>query len=70
MQDHDTEPTPTIVRSAEELQSAVITGKAHIQIREHLDLTVLDIIDSESFDCLLGKIPPTVKSIRVRISCK
>ena len=51
-----------VVETAEALQEAVAAGKAHIEIRAHLDLTVLDLID----DSILGNVPETVKSIRVR----
>ena len=51
-----------VVETAEALQEAVAAGKAHIEIRAHLDLTVLDLLDSY----ILGGVPETVKSIRVR----
>ena len=52
-----------VVETAEALQEAVAAGKAHIEIRAHLDLTVLDLIDGSR---ILGNIYETVKSIRVR----
>ena len=52
-----------VVETAEALQEAVAAGKAHIEIRAHLDLTVLDLPDGYY---ILGEIPRTVKSIRVR----
>ena len=51
-----------VVETAEALQEAVVAGKAHIEIRAHLDLTVLDLIDGD----ILGDVPDTVRSIRVR----
>ena len=51
-----------VVETAEALQEAVAAGKAHIEIRAHLDLTVLDMIDGY----ILGDVPETVNSIRVR----
>ena len=50
-----------VVETAEALQEAVAAGKAHIEIRAHLDLTVLDRSLS-----IFGIVPETVKSIRVR----
>ena len=52
-----------VVETAEALQEAVAAGKPHIEIRAHLDLTVLDKINAFA---ILGPIPETVKSIRVR----
>lgn len=52
----------TVVTSAETLLDAFVSGVRHIEIREHLDLTGLNI--SPSFR--LGPVPATVKSIRVR----
>ena len=54
-----------VVETAEALQEAVVAGKAHIEIRAHLDLTVLDLID-DFYSSILGDVPETVKSIRVR----
>lgn len=53
----------TVVETAEALQEAVVAGKFHIEIRAHLDLTVLDLINGTSY--ILGEIPVTVRSIRV-----
>ena len=52
-----------VVETAEALQEAVAAGKAHIEIRAHLDLTVLDL---QYIYGMLGDVPETVKSIRVR----
>ena len=76
----------TLVETPEALREAVVAGMAHIEIRAHLDLTVLDLNigdsdysgdsdypgDSDSdysgevMDSILGDIPATVESIRVR----
>ena len=53
-----------VVETAKALQEAVAAGKAHIEIRAHLDLTVLDL--TSDFFNLLGDVPETVRSIRVR----
>lgn len=55
-----------VVETAEALQEAVVAGMAHIEIRAHLDLTVLDAIEGWSVDRLLGEIPESVKIMRVR----
>ena len=52
-----------VVEIAEALQEAVAAGKPHIEIRAHLDLTELDLLDVID---ILGAIPETVKSIRER----
>lgn len=52
----------TPVKTALELQSAIAKGAKHIEIQEHLDLTDLQLVGDE----LLGTIPATVKTIRVR----
>ena len=44
----------------------VAAGKPHIEIRAHLDLTVLDLIPTATDFEILGFVPETVKSIRVR----
>ena len=51
-----------VVETAKALQEALAAGKAHVEIRAHLDLTVLDLMDYG----ILGAVPETVKSIRVR----
>lgn len=53
----------TVVTSAEALLDAFVRGVRHIELREHLDLTGLNV--SPSFR--LGPVPTTMKSIRVRI---
>jgi hypothetical protein len=53
----------TVVTTAQELQEAVVAGKPHIEIQDHLDLTSLELSNGPG---LLGKIPSTTKSIRVR----
>lgn len=52
------------VSNAEELQSAIATGVAHIQIRNHLDLTSLRPPPGDTH--ILGTVPSSVKSITVR----
>lgn len=59
---------PTLVRTPEELQAAVVDGKAYIEIQEHLDLTNLTLIEGEAIAALLGAPPPAVKSISVSCS--
>ena len=58
----------TTVTTAEELQSAVSSGNAFIEVVEHLTLASLELINSSDTDLggkLLGTVPPTVKSITV-----
>ena len=56
----------TVCTTAEQLQAAVIAGQPHIEIRDHLNLTTLDFPGEFLRDGLLGKVPATVRSIRVR----
>lgn len=59
-------PIPVVVNTAADLQAAVKAGKPHVEIQDHIDLTTLDILTSEDYlDTLLGRPPPTMKSIRV-----
>lgn len=46
-----------------DMQEAVDEAAEHIEIRAHLDLTVLEMADSSD---ILGKINKKIKSIRVR----
>ena len=55
----------TVVETAEALREAVAAGEAHIEIRDHLDLTVLALLD-DLIPSFLGVIAETTKSIRVR----
>lgn len=57
----------TVVTTAVALQKAVVAGMPHIEIQAHLDLTTLQKVGNSTR--LLGRIPPSVKSIRVRC-CK
>lgn len=52
-----------IVSTAQELQDAVVLGAPHIQIRAHLDLANLSLLEV----LLLGELPATVQSITVRL---
>lgn len=54
----------SIVRSTSDLKAAVSSGSAHIEIQEHLDLRELQGDENG----LLGWLPHSVKSIRVRSS--
>lgn len=57
----------TVVQTADELQAAVVIGKAHIEIQAHLNLTSLKVRGgSGAAQELLGTVPATVQSIRVR----
>ena len=57
----------TVVDTAWSLQHAVLAGMPHIEIRAHLDLTVLGVSGNRSYgDRVFDDIPETVKSIRVR----
>ena len=57
----------TIVKTAEDLRSAVKRGDANIEVQAHLDLTGWEMEDcGGGVNCILGQIPATVKSIRVR----
>lgn len=52
----------TVVNTAEELHQAVTRGDTHVEIQDHLVLTSLQPLPAG----LLGYLPATVKSIRVR----
>jgi hypothetical protein len=57
----------TVVKTPQELQQAVQRGDVHIEVQEHLDLTGLEMIDcGGGVNCLLGQVPKSVKTIRVR----
>ena len=56
-------PEVTVVETAEALREAV-AGMAHIEIHAHLQLTALE--NPKDTILILGVIPETVKSIRVR----
>ena len=58
----------TVVRTAQALQEAVVAGMAHIEIQAHLNLAVLVLAEEETIPRILGTIPRSVKSIRVRCS--
>lgn len=51
----------SIVMTAEDLQMAFKSGAAHVEIRAHLDLTTLPLVNS----MLLGEVPSTMKTVRV-----
>ena len=53
----------TVVTTAEGLRAALDVGAQHIEIHEHLDLTGLEL---EAANRILGVIPESVRSIRVR----
>lgn len=56
------------VRTAQELVTAVERGDVHIEIREHLDLTGISPLGNlDPGPVLLGEIPLSVQSIRVRL---
>lgn len=61
----------TVATTARQLQAAIASGAEHIEIRQHLDLTTLSILESDGNwpinqdDAILGAVPPSVKSIRV-----
>lgn len=64
-------PRVLVVRTARELQLAIIKGFQFIEIREHLDLSELQPIAipaTKGLSALLGSVPPEVWSIRVRHS--
>lgn len=71
---HDTSPGAPVVTAttARQLQAAIVSGAEHIEIRQHLDLTTLSILESDGEspvnqdDAILGAVPSSVKSIRVR----
>lgn len=56
----------TVVKTAEEFQAAVVIGKEHIEIQAHLNLTSLKFVGEPSSRILLGEVPTSVQSIRVR----
>lgn len=59
----------TIVTSPLTLQEAIAAGAEHIEIRAHLDLTVLEKpeqVAPASVTYILGTVTSSVKSIRVR----
>lgn len=55
----------TVVTTAQELADAASSGAQHIELRSHLDLTEVNV----GQDPILGYLPATVKSIRVRLPC-
>ena len=55
-----------MVVTAEDLQAAVVLGKAHIEIHAHLNLTTLSYIGGSGNFGLLDTVPDGVLSIRVR----
>lgn len=55
----------TVVTTAQELADAASSGAQHIKLRSHLDLTEVNV----GQDPILGYLPATVKSIRVRLPC-
>ena len=59
-------PGVIAVTTAEQLQAAVVAGQPHIELRDHLDLSTLDFPGEVLQESLLGRVPPTVRSIRVR----
>lgn len=52
----------TVVTTAEELRVALLAGAEHIEVREHLDLTTLEL---QAGNRILGVVPESVRSIRV-----
>lgn len=81
-QTDDVIPDVTVVRSASALLEEITRGTARIEIRAHLDLTELasatddngfrlTMSEGDSFGSsyVLGTVPSTVQSIRVRLSC-
>ena len=53
----------TLVFTSVELRKAIQEGAEYIELQEHIDLMELEV---KPGDMLLGTIPPSVKSIRVR----
>jgi hypothetical protein len=53
----------TIVETPTALKTAVEAGSEHIEIRAHLDLSELALTEN---DRIFGRVPASVKSIRVR----
>jgi hypothetical protein len=62
----------TAVSTPQQLLDAKIRGDAHIEIRQHLDLTTVSYLDASEIGVpkLLGYLPDSVKSIRVRYDSK
>lgn len=54
----------TVVTTAAALQEVVAAGTPHIEIQAHIDLTTVEVVELTFL--LLGEIPDSVKSIRVR----
>eukprot|EP00892_Ulva_mutabilis_P011575 jgi/Ulvmu1/8790/UM048_0045.1 len=50
----------TIVATPQQLKDAVLRGDEHIELREHLDMSLVEPVDFR----ILGILPDTVKSIR------
>jgi hypothetical protein len=62
------------VKTARDFQEALADGKRHIEIREHLDLTTIDMlatpISGANYSFLVGvNVTSSTFSIRVRSSC-
>jgi hypothetical protein len=57
----------TLVQTAQELRDAIERGDRHIELREHLDLRQMQPMGQNSkVQGFLGKLPLTIRSIRVR----
>jgi hypothetical protein len=54
-----------VVSSAQDLQAAISTGKGHIEIASHMDLSGLRKLAAQGQQYLLGELSPTTVSIRV-----
>jgi hypothetical protein len=61
----------TVVRDAQELQGAVKNSATHIELRNHIDLTLSQPLDGQgnSVQELLGWPGAAVESLRVRYDC-
>lgn len=67
--DEDADANITVVRTAAQLQAAVVAGAQDIEIQEHLDLSDLNLpMDDSGWGLsVLGTVKPSTRSVRVRI---
>jgi hypothetical protein len=64
-----TTPQVTAVSTPQQLLTAVTRGDTHIEVRQHLDLTTVTARDNIEDPVLLGNLPESIQSIRVRYAC-
>lgn len=63
----DADANVTVVRTAAQLQAAVVAGAQDIEVQQHIDLSDLNLPNDESgwSAAVLGIVKPSTRSIRV-----